>query len=203
MKKIILIISISLLGFTTVWGQKQLDQYQIQVDGLGCPFCAYGLEKKFKEFKELKNVAIKIETGDFSFQYPSKNHLSMAQVISQVKKAGYTPKEATIIRADGKKEVFPNTTTISNEEAIREAEIKVSGNCDMCKARIEATALSNTSVHAAQWDAASKKLTLSLSGHINVGVIGKLLANAGHDNEFEASETEAYEQLPPCCLYRK
>lgn len=203
MKKIISFVLISLFGLTTLLAQKQLEQYQIQVDGLGCPFCAYGLEKKFKEFKGIKNVSIKIETGDFSFQYSSKNPLSMAQVVNQVKKAGYTPKEATIIRADGKKEVFPYKKEPSSEIAIQKTEINVSGNCNMCKARIEAAALSNAAVQFAQWDVDSKKLTLSHHENINVGIIGKLVANVGHDNEFENSKTEVYDQLPPCCLYRK
>ncbi|MFT4565961.1 MAG: mercuric ion binding protein [Saprospiraceae bacterium] len=30
------------------------DNFTMQVDGLGCPFYAYGLEKKFKKFKGLK-----------------------------------------------------------------------------------------------------------------------------------------------------
>ena len=48
---------IALSTVLSVQAQKQMDQFQVQVDGLGCPFCAYGLEKKFKEFKGIKNVA--------------------------------------------------------------------------------------------------------------------------------------------------
>lgn len=203
MKKIISIIIVGLIGISTLLGQKKVDQYQIQVDGLGCPFCAYGLEKKFKEFKGIKNVAIEIETGDFSFQYPSENPLSIAQVVEQVKKAGYTPKKATIIRVDGEKEVFPNETFMSKEIAIHQAEMSVSGNCDMCKARIEAAALSNKAVQSAQWDKVSKKLLLNVDKSMDIKVIGKLIADEGHDNEYVTSKTATYDQLPPCCLYRK
>ena len=78
---------ITLLAFfcmtTTMVAQEGTDQYEIQVDGLGCPFCAYGLEKKFKEFDGIKNVAIEIETGDFTFTLPSEANLSMEAVEAQ------------------------------------------------------------------------------------------------------------------------
>lgn len=203
MKKIISIVLVHLIGITTLLGQKQLDKYQIQVDGLGCPFCAYGLEKKFKEFKGIKDVAIKIETGDFSFQYPSDKPLTMIQVIDQVKKAGYTPKTASIIRIDGVEESFPDATEISNEAALRKSEILVSGNCDMCKARIEAAALSNSKVQSAIWDSESKRLSLVMNTNIDKETIGKLIAEVGHDNEYVKSIDKVYDELPPCCLYRK
>lgn len=61
-----------LLMSTVAFAQKPMDAFEVQVDGLGCPFCAYGLEKKFKEFKGIKEVKIDIETGDFSFAYPAE-----------------------------------------------------------------------------------------------------------------------------------
>ena len=57
MKNIIIIfLSIFLLGTTNQLNaqSKTMDEFTVQVDGLGCPFCAYGLEKKFKEFKGIK-----------------------------------------------------------------------------------------------------------------------------------------------------
>ena len=52
MKTIIIsIFSFLMLGSSLAFAQKSMDDLQVQVDGLGCPFCAYGLEKKFKEFK--------------------------------------------------------------------------------------------------------------------------------------------------------
>ena len=63
------------------------DFYTIKVDGLGCPFCAYGLEKKFKEFEHIKDTKIEIETGVFTFSYPSEQTLSIKEVESKVKDA--------------------------------------------------------------------------------------------------------------------
>ena len=62
-------------------------------------------KKKFKEFKGIKKVAIDIETGDFSFQYPAEKALTMETVVKQVEKAGYTPITAKITRYNGDVEV--------------------------------------------------------------------------------------------------
>lgn len=103
--KIIMMLFLGLISATTVQAQKERDNFKIQVDGLGCPFCAYGLEKKFKEFKGIKNVAIDIETGDFTFTYPAEKKLTLLQIEQQVKEAGYTPVTIRITRANGEIEV--------------------------------------------------------------------------------------------------
>ncbi|MCC1483994.1 heavy-metal-associated domain-containing protein [Winogradskyella immobilis] len=103
--KIIIMLILGLVSVSTIQAQKQRDDFKIQVDGLGCPFCAYGLEKKFKEFKGIKNVAIDIETGDFTFTFPSDKKLTLLQVKTQVEEAGYTPVTIKITRANGEIEV--------------------------------------------------------------------------------------------------
>lgn len=111
MKKILVISLVMGIMAFSANAQKAMDKFMVQVDGLGCPFCAYGLEKKFKEFKGIKNVKIDIETGDFSFRYPAEKALSMVDVVAQVEKAGYTPITTKIERANG---------DIENSEAIKE-----------------------------------------------------------------------------------
>ncbi|NNJ89713.1 MAG: copper chaperone, partial [Eudoraea sp.] len=135
------IIITLIIGMMTVFSanaQKEMDEFNVQVDGLGCPFCAYGLEKKFKEFKGIKDVKIDIETGDFSFAYPADKELSMQAVEEQVMKAGYTPIAAEIQRANGKKEKSASGTDLMMEkDDLIAKEVRVAGNCEMCKARIE------------------------------------------------------------------
>ena len=100
-----MMLFLGMISVSTIQAQKQRDSFKVQVDGLGCPFCAYGLEKKFKEFKGIKNVAIDIETGNFTFTYPAEKKLSLADVEAKVKEAGYTPVTMKVTRADGKVEV--------------------------------------------------------------------------------------------------
>lgn len=114
-KTIITTVVIAILAIFSVNAQKQMDKILVQVDGLGCPFCAYGLEKKFKEFKGIRNVKIDIETGDFSFNYPAEKALSLNAVIKQVEKAGYTPINSKIERANGKIESSEDDEVLINQ----------------------------------------------------------------------------------------
>lgn len=37
--------------------------YTMRVDGLACPFCAYGIEKKFKQIDGISNIQVDLENG--------------------------------------------------------------------------------------------------------------------------------------------
>jgi len=80
----------------------------------------------------------------------------------------------------------------------------VSGNCELCKERIEKVAKSVSGVSVAVWDVNTKKIKVEFNSNAtNPDAIQKAIANAGHDTEkFKASD-EAYNKLPECCLYRK
>ncbi len=60
----------------------------IQVDGLSCPFCTYGLEKQLKKVDGVESVSINIKDGKAIItmqHYVDDNALSQA-----VEKAGFT-----------------------------------------------------------------------------------------------------------------
>jgi len=121
--KNLLIIIITVFAFTSITSnvnaQSDRDHFEVQVDGLGCPFCAYGLEKKFKEFKGIKDVKIEMETGQFNFSYPADKKLSLEDVENQVDKAGYTAVTTKIVRADGDiEESKQNITELTTESEI-------------------------------------------------------------------------------------
>jgi Cu(I)/Ag(I) efflux system membrane fusion protein len=82
--------------------------------------------------------------------------------------------------------------------------IKVSGNCDMCKERIETAARSVPGVASAEWSTETKLLHLSFDGgKTNIDAIQKAIAKAGHDTEKFKAPDNIYKELPECCLYRK
>jgi len=206
MKKSILITLLLLLvGVTGANAQKTYDIYEIQVDGLGCPFCAYGLEKKFKEFKGIKKVAIEIETGDFSFKYPSDKALSMEEVEKQVEKAGYTPISSKITRANGDIETSGGTDMASLDmENMTTGSVFVAGKCGMCRARIVKAAKGLEGVATASWDQDSKILELVYDpGTTDVASVENAVALAGHDTKGAKATKDAYKDLPGCCKYER
>lgn len=79
--------------------------------------------------------------------------------------------------------------------------ISVSGNCDMCKARIEKAAKID-GVSKAEWDSKSKVLSVTFDPlKINMDQISKKVAAAGHDIGKLKANDKAYAALPGCCKY--
>ncbi len=79
---------------------------------------------------------------------------------------------------------------------------KVVGSCDMCKERIEKTAMEFKNVVRAVWDANTKILEITYENEINLDAVKKALAKAGHDNDSYKASDKVYESLPGCCHYR-
>lgn len=199
------IVTTLVIGMMTVFGanaQKAMDKFMVQVDGLGCPFCAYGLEKKFKEFKGIKNVKIDIETGDFSFAYPAEKELTLVAVQEQVEKAGYTPITAKIERADGTIEESEAQLVSEKTEGAVTKNLMVAGNCGMCEARILKAGKSVPGVSEISWDKDTKMMKVSFdAAQTTLSEIEMAIAKAGHDTKNHKADTATYDQLPGCCRY--
>ncbi|MDC6350787.1 heavy-metal-associated domain-containing protein [Zeaxanthinibacter sp. PT1] len=206
MKNLIAILMITFAGLSTIQAQQGMDKFQVQVDGLGCPFCAYGLEKKFKEFKGIKDVAIDIETGDFTFSYPAEKALSLEAVEKQVEKAGYTPIAGGVTRSDGTIEALhgkKNPVVANNTKTVK-GKTMVSGNCSMCQARIEKAAMDQVGVQDATWDKNTKILEVQYDETMtSIQAVEEAIARVGHDTEHHKAHEEAYENLPGCCQYER
>jgi Cu(I)/Ag(I) efflux system membrane fusion protein len=84
------------------------------------------------------------------------------------------------------------------------AQFFVRGNCDMCRERIEAAAVSVAGMVKATWNADTRMLDLTYDqSKTNMEAVHKSIALAGHDTEKEKAPDEVYHALPECCLYRK
>jgi Cu(I)/Ag(I) efflux system membrane fusion protein len=94
---------------------------------------------------------------------------------------------------------------MSDEDSsmLKHASISVSGNCEMCKERIETAAKSVNGVSAANWDLKTKMLHLDFSAQTNIDDVHRAIIKEGHDTEKMKAEVEVYNKLPECCLYRK
>ena len=197
------------LSSQTVYAQKkkkERDLFDVQVDGLGCPFCAYGLEKKIKEFKGIKNIKIDMETGDFSFTSPTDLKLTIDEVEAKIDKAGYTPVSLQVTRFDGsieKGKALVASDKIDKNRVVKST-LYVEGTCKMCRARISRAARKVEGVADADWDEKSKIMSFSYDKSLCTKEdIEKAVAAAGHDTRNISAEDEVYENLPPCCFYER
>lgn len=100
--------------------------------------------------------------------------------------------------------VFTNSysQTKSNNTVTKTDVVKVSGNCGMCKERIE-TAAKADGVSRAEWNKETKNLTLVYNpSKVKNEDIQKKIAAAGHDTEKFKADDKVYNSLPGCCKYR-
>lgn len=90
----------------------------------------------------------------------------------------------------------------SKKVSSRTETLKVSGNCGMCKSRIEKAAKLD-GVSKADWSSESKILTVTFDpAKTNLDLIAKKEAAVGHDNDKAKADDKTYNALPGCCKYR-
>jgi|SRR5688572_13125650 len=80
---------------------------------------------------------------------------------------------------------------------------KVSGNCGMCKNKIEKAA-KEAGAKSATWDVEAKELTVTYkSGSTNAAKIQQKIADVGYDNAGFTATAESYNKLHGCCKYER
>lgn len=89
-------------------------------------------------------------------------------------------------------------------EDLTHLNIKVAGNCEMCKERIEKAAKSVRGVVMANWSIEKKLLHISFnSNQTSSEKVQAVIAKAGHDTEKFKANDMVYSKLPKCCLYER
>ena len=56
-----LLVSVAVISGVPI--NAQVEEATVKVDGLSCPFCAYGLEKKLKKVEGVEKLEIKVDQG--------------------------------------------------------------------------------------------------------------------------------------------
>lgn len=95
------------------------------------------------------------------------------------------------------------TTNSFARDILTKANIKVSGNCSMCKERIEKAAKIN-GVKNAEWNEETKILSVVFAPEKNsLDNIRQSIANAGYDTDKIKAKEEVYSKLHTCCQYER
>ncbi|MBA4411261.1 MAG: ATPase [Odoribacter sp.] len=104
---------------------------------------------------------------------------------------------------DHSKMDMPKTKTDSKIDMAKAKteSIKVWGECNMCKTRIEKAAKIE-GVTKASWDTETKMLSLVYDpSKTNSDDVQKKIAAVGHDTEKFKADDKAYAKLDDCCKY--
>ncbi len=207
MKYIIILIACCFVF--PVLGQNT-DEFKVQVDGLGCPFCAYGLEKTFDEFEGIDDVKIDMETGIMTFTLPADLSVDLEAVSDKVVKAGYTAVESSVVKANGEAAAWDKASSKEPEEdevpavTLESTTLMVKGNCGMCKTRIEEAILGLEGVKEASWDEDTQMLSVTFDASAqNMSNVSTTLANLGHDTALDRADDKDYQNLHTCCQYNR
>ena len=95
MKNIRMIVMIGILGIGTVSAQiAKVDQ---EVYGMDCAPCAYGLERGLEKLDGLEKVQVSLNDGKAYLDLANNNNLSLRQIQEEVKKNGFSAKNAEIV----------------------------------------------------------------------------------------------------------
>ena len=80
------------LFFLLALSMAQADEavYALQVDGLGCPFCAYGIEKQLSAIDGVDNVVVDLNKGLVIVTMEQGAGLGKQQAQQAVTDAGFT-----------------------------------------------------------------------------------------------------------------
>jgi copper chaperone CopZ len=71
----------------------------LRVDGMSCPFCAYGLEKRLKAIESVDEVLIRVSDGLVQIRAKENSRITDDELRKAVDRAGFSLRE--IHRVDG------------------------------------------------------------------------------------------------------
>ena len=97
-----------------------------------------------------------------------------------------------------------HTTSQAQTADAMTSKFRVSGNCGMCKERIEKAAGKVKGVSFADWNEDTKLLTIQFDpAKTQPSKVHKAVAAVGHDTELAKAKDKVYNRLPNCCKYRE
>lgn len=102
--------------------------------------------------------------------------------------------------------LFVTLSTQAQEKKDKNAkhDVSVSGNCDLCKKRIEKAAYSVKGVKSAEWHSEDQILHLIINEEkCSTLDVEKAVAKVGHDTDEVKATDEDYNKLHACCNYER
>jgi copper chaperone CopZ len=91
------IIFVAIIGFiVTPIIEAQIRNVTVTIDGMACPFCAYGVEKKLKRVDGVGSITINIKEGTAVLEAKEEESINVSQVPKAIKDSGFTPRTIKI-----------------------------------------------------------------------------------------------------------
>ena len=72
----------------------------IEVGGLACPFCAYGIEKRLKKIEGIEKLSVQLEDGTVQVRLQDGAKVSKERIEQAVSDAGFEAKSVVFVNED-------------------------------------------------------------------------------------------------------
>jgi len=93
MKKVIAVTILSMIWSASTFAAGT--EYRMRVDGLACPYCAYGIEKKLKAIDGVGKINVDLNAGLVVVDMAEGAKLTEPQMKTLFKDAGFTYRSMT------------------------------------------------------------------------------------------------------------
>lgn len=94
MNKVIAVTVVSLIWSVAAFAAGT--EYRMRVDGLACPYCAYGIEKKLKAIEGVEKIDVDLNAGLVTVDVAEGVELTEAQMKTLFRDAGFTFRSMTV-----------------------------------------------------------------------------------------------------------
>ena len=95
--------SIALMIVALMWSTVALadgTQYRMRVDGLACPYCAYGIEKNLKKIDGVEKIDVDLNNGLVTVNVSEGVKLTDTQMVKLFTDAGFTFRSMVMVPPD-------------------------------------------------------------------------------------------------------
>jgi len=93
MKKVFSVMILSMIWSAVTFAAGT--EYRMRVDGLACPYCAYGIEKKLKAIEGVEKIDVDLDAGLVIVDVAEGVELTEPQMKTLLQDAGFTYRSMT------------------------------------------------------------------------------------------------------------
>lgn len=191
--KYFIVLSLFLGVFSSVSSQ---NRYAFQVKCAG-PDCETGISSVMSNLNMVENWQFTDHPGTIIVTMKPGHENESGRVHRELGINGYEVVESTLMQPEMEKRMLKDAIPLITSS------VRVAGNCDMCKKRIEQAARKIQGVYLATWNPTSELLTVKYDkDNVQLADIEKAIAAIGHTTEHQEADQKAYSALPKCCHYQ-
>jgi len=88
------ILALALMSIQPVFAETE--RIEMRVDGMTCPFCVYGIEKKLKGVAGIEDASANLKTGIVDITVNNGNEVDVDKLKKAVEESGFTPGEIKV-----------------------------------------------------------------------------------------------------------